>query len=261
MNVQPTQLSDLVISSLASEKVESIVSLAQQDTSLSGEALLLSLVYSGVALGVDEAQTFLTNHMQELLPGLRGVVSMIDADLGMSTDAEMAEALTAIRAPVADMLRSRIAIMTAAYINHVESTFGVPEKCITAADWRKDTPREEILSIATAFFVRNPAAVLGWYQTVNDASAPKMACRCPGCYANTFSKQENPSASRAIQRIVSGGGTLDAALLGYGVYLIDNLREQIESIAEGGSGLHEIDERASEKVSEDFITRLRKNAR
>lgn len=254
------RMADEIIQNLDVSKVQEIIAGVNADPNTDPNDRDTTLVFNGVVLGVDQIQGYFLQSINDELAVFQKFVATVDEEIAQASTPETINALTKVREPVAELLNARIARMVGTRTAFFCQAFGIPEALIHDDTPPSELPENDLLMIGIEVYRRIPLSVLGWHYITTRKGTPKVAelrCQCPGCCGDFYNNKVKESRSVTLRHMVDSFNGLDDALRAFAMYLLDHVRSEIASTAQGTvTPMHSVTPGEPERIYKGFLTRL-----
>jgi len=227
-------------------KVKDIVSQAAVDN-ISGEEMWMTLVYSGVALGVEYSREYFTQAGYEHVATLRDSISKIEAKLLLITDDETYKAISGLRDEFLRSLQKHASTLTEGHAKAWEENYGIPEDIIQGAH----ADEKALQRIGFFAMSRVPLYFFGWDRAVKGGTFSGMKCHCLSCVVEAITEPISPT--KALNAAIKKAGGIADLMSGFGQFLVNESKEQLTKLLQGV--VHDHDHEKS-KVSVDDILKM-----
>jgi hypothetical protein len=234
-------------------KVDNIIKQATS-SNFAGDELWKTIAYSGVALGVEQAQIHYYRIQSDSASMLRGMLTSVDAAIMMCTEDDLLGRLKGIRKQLADALRERSEALKETIMSSYEDTLGIPRSMLES-DTTYEPSTYELVGLTA--FNKYPAYFLAWNHFDFTGKLSKMSCRCGGCMVNALATERVESGDGLSGAVIRHGG-VGATFRKFGEFLISDCRKAFFSLLEGTEPGHiEDDENKPPVIDLSYLMRRR----
>lgn len=213
------------------EKVENIVKQAA-DIGASGNVLWESLVFSGVVLGVEQAQQSFEAAATDNVNILRTMVGKIDTAILSCSDAESITAMNGVRQMAQKYLIERTRVLSGMFLTMVKEEYGIEAHHITDTAGPEGYSSKELVTIGFFLYRRIPSYFVAWETLQQQDMYMSMQCKCIGCVQKTIAGQVI-SEGDFMKVAFAKNRSMDHLFSGFAIDTIKQLREQLSNILEG----------------------------
>lgn len=226
MKIQFTDLTGTIVSGDLLNKVSEIVNAATTDSSLSGEQLWNSLVYSGVSLGADEVQRYFIGQTNSMVHLLRELINRLEVAQAMTDDEIAVWSFQAISAYIHEALRGRAAALVSMHAKEASEMYGIDPELITGDLEPEQHPRNMLISAGHTAYRKMPGYFMAWSTGTRSGELAKLKCHCSQCIAACL--PDNPVFENdELDMAMTHFGGLDGTFAAFGVFLITECREAL----------------------------------
>ena len=253
-----TRMADEVIQ-LASitAKVQGIIDRAHSE-GMSGSQFDASLVYSGIALGADEAQRMMRGQMRQTAHTCEAMIRSLDHTIMMQTDESAVEALKATRSEVQGILVRSARMIRAVYVKNAEDNYGIDPKYLEEGFDYKTLPDVTVQLLGHVAYRNQPSVFICWGILHLEEELPKMKCVCSDCIFRRISKrvesgEQQLSEREVIDKLLEKHGSLDKVFKAFGLYVFETLHIHMKRWLEFEVAEHESTAEAATEFTNALI--------
>jgi hypothetical protein len=238
-------------------QVQEIVSTAMSEEKMQGELLWASLVYSGVSLGVQEAERHFTETSQNIIRLIRRCTSAIDKMIAQQSDLETIESMGELRKEFQALLDTRANALKSQKLGELQKFYGIaPEMVMGMATPEMHSPTT-MESIGYTLSRRAPLYFLGWCVSVNENIGSTMKCRCASCMSQLV--QSGMGEQDETLKAVDAFDGFSKMFREFGVQALHQFREEFITQMEGSNQVHGAETIDAASLTRDMMSNLRKS--
>lgn len=237
MKIKFIDLTGTIVGGDLSNKVQEIVNTATADTSLSGQQLWQSLVYSGASLGADETQRYFLGQANAMVHLLRELSSRLEVAQAMIDDETALRSLQGISDYVHSTLKERATALTSMHAQQASDLYGIDPELITGDLDPGQHPVHMMISVGYTAYRKMPDYFVAWSVGMRSGAFGKLKCKCSQCVQSCLTKNTY-EADELNMALVHFGG-LDKTFATFGVYLLTECREALYREMSGLESTHD----------------------
>lgn len=237
MRLNTINVADLIVHRDIGHKVAAIVATATADTSLTGEALWQSLVYTGVSLGAEETQTHFIEHARGVVQLLRGLLSRIEVARTMTKDEDARKCFDTLAENVGGALKDRARMLTSLHVRAACEMYGIEEEVLTGSTEPENLSPTLLAQVGHLAHRKAPEYFVCWSMGVRKETLPKLRCKCSSCLRTLVT--EDTSEEGEVSAASKHFGGLDNTFAAFGLFLLSECRDSLFREMEGLQDPHD----------------------
>lgn len=248
-----TVVNDPRLSSRVKEIIDSAIS-----QNLAGEALWSTLVYSGVALGVESSQGFILEFMRNSAEAYRSTVDELGKLIMLQSDADSIEKLTSMKDVIQQGLKARVDHAIAMQASESSKLFGIPEDVILSDKDVREYPAADLQKMGHRASEQQRLYFLGWMHLRRKGLLEGMQCRCHVCVQRTLPKDTRIDLFEEIGLLIDEfGGDVGATFEEFAVSVIEDQRKTVQAVIDMRNPHDKPDGASADEITRNVMQSLR----
>lgn len=200
---------------------------------LVGEDLWTTLVYSGVALGVESSQKYILGQVRDGATAFRTTLDELDRLILLLSDEDAISKVKSLREVIQIGLKTRVDAATSMQASESSKLFGISEEVLLADTDPREIPNHELQKIGFRASEMQKPYYTAWMKLRRVGALSDLKCRCHACVGAKLPRDEPIDVfAESAAMIDSLGGDYGSGLEEFAISVIEDQRRTLQAIIE-----------------------------
>jgi hypothetical protein len=227
---------------------------------LGGMALYEALFYTGVAVGAERTLPAYREAMYEQLDIVRGLNRALEVLVPKVSDLEVLEEVNKLVEQVRGILTTRAQYLTGMHVDAASEMYGVSKETLTDGSDPAEWGIAKLSSVGFTAYQKAPKYFYAWNLAVKGDKIGRLKCYCSECLNDLFPKDRQLHADVEMSEAMVRNDGLDKLFAAYGLFLINQLREELYRLLEGADEHGTVQAQDAEEATRKMLAIFRKPA-
>lgn len=215
-----------------SGRVKEIIDAANRNY-LAGEQLWTTLVYSGIALGVESSQKYILGQIRDGAAAFRASVDELDKIIMLLTDEDAIEKVRTLRENISAGLKARVDAAISIQAAESSKLFGIPEHMLLEDKDLREYRPSELQKIGYRASEMQKGYFVAWMKLRRLGLLEEMECRCHQCVGNKLPRDKPVDTYEESAALIDAyEGDFGSGLEEFAISVIEDQRRTLQAVIE-----------------------------